>query len=464
MLETYVKPVLQLWQEQLQRSKQRTHHAKDHQGCNAHDQATPFSSVTDMVALKPAVDMGSESSGPLSTRSLRQQDHVERLSQLEQAHRDTAVTISLLQDQVRHLLKERDTGQLHDRGQDHHFTARNGRLAPVEWRRRQDTADMVQKSVLNGAAKGSFVDQSPHGSSPRANIASHLDGKQMELEKDGKPTVPLDRSAALSPTQQPRIFHGEYGYPGRSCADELVEAIAKGLEEYHSRSSQGQRPLLTQHPRPHLAQAEHCITDPHTDQYPLRPIPTAVIYGPHLDREKLLDRAITRETGLHHRDLLQPGQHDRPMRNRKRTSSMNGLGSLVKDNVKQARSCSPPRPRNSSGASLTDSLMGVRDGAGADFTSNDRRHVHAQSQPPPSSNFTSPLQTDYYDKSGARDVPESAASSIASSSALYHQGLSVETRTQLPQYSTHQFPHHNGNGNQDHRPPYAVHSHTHSHA
>ncbi|KAF9569553.1 hypothetical protein EC968_002560 [Mortierella alpina] len=166
MLETYVKPVLQLWQEQLHRSKQRTHPTmNDRQGYNTHDQTTLPSSVTDMPVLKPAANMGNELSSPLFTRSPQQQDHVERLSQLERAHRDTAVTISVLQDQVRHLLKERDTSRAQDRGQDRHITARNGRLTPMEWQRCQDSADMPQKSQLNGAGKGSFEDQSPSGSS-----------------------------------------------------------------------------------------------------------------------------------------------------------------------------------------------------------------------------------------------------------------------------------------------------------
>ncbi|KAK3829631.1 MAG: hypothetical protein J3R72DRAFT_426119 [Linnemannia gamsii] len=369
VIEIYLMPVLQLWQHQYQlQEKQRLGHQQQQQRrqleqpCRHADPSSSSSSVTMSSELKSlhegiSDDRATVANGQYTTR---QQDQLLRLIRLEKSHQNTALVISQLQDQVQRLIDERAH---HTKYKLQSCQDKDHNILPAS-----DNEPESNGSVSLAAMSGRHTSKRPYSPSTR----QRLQRQQQQQQQTG----------------------GYYGGKGESHrAEELIEVIARGLEEYHARAanertrqSSGTDTTTAAHDHPswqhidslnenvlghsHHPQSPHDrAVDYHYEQEALdrssgsQQHSSNIYYGEqspsqhshhsyHHQRHKHKQQQVQAQqmqAELQQDDLLEVPPHhslnDRPVRSRKRSSSMGGPGGVHKENIKQARSCSPPRPR-----------------------------------------------------------------------------------------------------------------------
>ncbi|KAI7821220.1 transcriptional activator of glycolytic enzymes-domain-containing protein [Gamsiella multidivaricata] len=301
MVQTYVKPILQLWEQQQPQVKETS------PGNIERDQLQTSS-------LPPALLATHDFNGTTATQ--RQQDHLERLIQLERSHRDTTLVISQLQEQVRYLLRDKERGL---RSWDHDET--------------------------------------------------YLQRRRLQ-----RPLSPSPPGEVIHPPRSHVLLH-----------------------------------------RPHLGARSHSEIiqyEPYSHHSPQ-----------HVDFQQGESLGVI---------SLEP-----PIRNRKRSSSMGGPGALIRENIKQARSCSPPRPRTNSGATAREGSLALT--ASHDSSNNvpgGEGHIHAQSQPPQSASVP-PSASLTYSKSFSGAVSDTSAPLKDGSSISIQYGTVDMHKSQTAHYRQH---------------------------
>ncbi|OAQ24588.1 hypothetical protein K457DRAFT_827811 [Linnemannia elongata AG-77] len=372
VIETYLKPVLQLWQHQCQHKEgqQLQEQERQRQPRRYPDPSSSSSSLTLSSETKSFHESLSDDRAVVLNvkHVIRQQDQLQRLIHLEKSHQDTALVISQLQDQVQRLV---DDCAHQKRLQLHSHQEKDQNMF-----RASDN-----ESGSNGAVSlATLTEQHTAHRGYSSSTRRHHQRQQRQQ-------------------QQTNEYYGGRGETHR--AEELIEVIAKGLEEYHARATYerarqrsgtdastaghdhsswrhidltSDNALGPLHPpqSPHDSAVDYHHYEIDTldrslglhqcqsTSYYEEQSPTQLQHHhQHVQIHKQQQRLRTQHIhGENQReDLLEVPPHhplhDRPIRSRKRSSSMSGPSGVHKDNIKLARSCSPPRPRTISDTSRT---------------------------------------------------------------------------------------------------------------
>lgn len=440
VIETYLRPVLQLWQHQYQHQEeqQRQERQRQRQSHCHPDPSSSSSSVTLSSEPKSIHESLSDDRAVVLNvqHAVRQQDQLQRLIQLEKSHQDTALVISQLQDQVQRLVDDR---------------ARQKRF-------QLHSHQEKDQNVLRASDKS--------GSNGTVSLAALT-----EQHTDNRGYSPSLRRHHQRQQCQQQQTNGYYGHRGETHrAEELIEVIAKGLEEYHARANYER---TRQRSETDVSAAGHDHSSwRHIDlssenavelsPQPQSPHDSAVDYHHYEQEQEIVDRSLgshQRERTLyyknqspmqlqhphhhlhghseqqqlqtqqlhaeiHREDLLEVpphhALHDRPVRSRKRSSSMSEPSGSHKENIKQARSCSPPRTTSDAPRAAPERFDAT---AVVSVVSNS----HTPSQPPIESLEKNGRQglrlEECHDSPKSSINPETSASSTAAASlAMLHFG------------------------------------------
>ncbi|KAF9542850.1 hypothetical protein EC957_001505 [Mortierella hygrophila] len=208
VIETYLKPVLQLWQHQYQHKEGQLRQEQEQQRQSRRypDPTSSSSSVTLSSESKSFQESLSDDRAVVLSvqQAIRQQDQIQRLIHLEKSHQDTALVISQLQDRVQRLVDD---------------CAHQKRLQLHSY---QEKDQNMLRACDNESESNGIV-----------GLAT-LIGRRT-VHRGYSPSTRRHHQGQQRQQQQTNGYYGGRGETHR--ADELIEVIAKGLEEYHARAA-----------------------------------------------------------------------------------------------------------------------------------------------------------------------------------------------------------------------------------